>query len=1124
MRIAPPELRTAEGDGRSRRSPRTRPVNPLMAIVKVLASLRLTVALFAFSIGLVFFGTLAQKTAGIGTVVDRYFWSWGVLVELQPTLEFGKIFFSLPKDATAPSWMKLPFPGGKLIGALMFINLVAAHATRFRLSWKRTGIWVAHSGIMLLFIGEAVTREFQVEQRMTIHEGESTNYTEDTRNYELAFTTSDGEGNDRVTVVPGSALVKSAKRKQRIKHDDLPVDIEVREYMANSKLEDPASPRNPTGAENPANAGLGKDIVALKKDEVSGVDPNQQIDLPSAYVTLYVKDTDNPLGTYLVSLWFTFNPFERDSSKAKQSTKVDGKVYDLAFRSTRYYKPYKLQLVKFKFDRYKGTSSAKNYSSDLILDDPEREQVRDVHVAMNEPLRYRGETFYQSNFDKETETTTILQVVRNPGWIIPYVSCGMVTVGLLFHFLLYLSQYLLRKRAIVREGSGSKSLTEILLPCGLVAFGVLFLLAQAAPRSTGETPNLKETGNLPVVEGGRVKPLDTVARVYLRKISGREEVVLDDGTKISAMKWLMDVISAPPQSKGPAWKYKVIRIENDQVLSLLGLTRREGYRYSLDEIEGKIPELKSAVDKIKGKPERKGPKGVEDAKVEESVKKFFESKDRDVFEAKVIETAERIELYSKLTTRAAPLMLPPGDFANPHRDALGALIGGHVGQMSPASRDWTSYGDLNQEANQVAREAVFGKMVITEEMLARMPPQQRKQFEILMGQFETVRREFLEQDPHALQLYDLFTAYRANDDGRYTKSLTEFKKATEPGVSESDRRKVRFEVFLNEFAPAYQVIFLYGLAFVVCATGWLTSAFEPRYGLAVRRGAFWLLVLTLVIHTFALFSRMYLMDRPLVFVTNLYSSAVFIGWAAVGVCLVLERIFPLGLGNAVASVIGFSTAIIAHNLAASGDTLEMMQAVLDTNFWLATHVTTVTLGYSATYVAGFFGLLYVGLGVFTTLLKRPVGPAPVKGGTPVELGKVLGQVMYGIVCLATLLSFVGTVLGGIWADQSWGRFWGWDPKENGAVLIVIWNALILHARWSGLTKDRGTAILAIAGIMITTWSWFGTNQLGVGLHAYGFSNQLALGCAITWVACLGCIGLGLIPSKYWSSLAPGNRK
>jgi ABC-type transport system involved in cytochrome c biogenesis permease subunit len=134
-----------------------------------------------------------------------------------------------------------------------------------------------------------------------------------------------------------------------------------------------------------------------------------------------------------------------------------------------------------------------------------------------------------------------------------------------------------------------------------------------------------------------------------------------------------------------------------------------------------------------------------------------------------------------------------------------------------------------------------------------------------------------------------------------------------------------------------------------------------------------------------------------------------------------------------------------------------------------------------------------------------------------ELGKSITRMIYGIICFATLFSFVGTVLGGIWADQSWGRFWGWDPKENGALIIVLWNALILHARWGGLVRDGGLANLAIVGNIVTAWSWFGVNMLGIGLHSYGFTSA-----AFMWLVAFGSsqlllIGLGLLPRQYWRS-------
>jgi ABC-type transport system involved in cytochrome c biogenesis permease subunit len=225
------------------------------------------------------------------------------------------------------------------------------------------------------------------------------------------------------------------------------------------------------------------------------------------------------------------------------------------------------------------------------------------------------------------------------------------------------------------------------------------------------------------------------------------------------------------------------------------------------------------------------------------------------------------------------------------------------------------------------------------------------------------------------------------------------------------------------------------------------------------------------------------------------------------------------------------TLLIAHNLALGGDTMEMLRAVLDTNFWLATHVVVVTLGYASTFAAGLLAITYIFLGVFTPLLKQKVGAQgaavgakPVaKGGSQMEVGKALTKMIYGIVCFATLFSFVGTVLGGIWADQSWGRFWGWDPKENGALIIVLWNVIILHARWGGMIRDRGLANMAVFGNIVTSFSWFGVNMLGIGLHSYGFMDA-----AFNWLMLfvgtqLAIILLGtLLPLRFWRSFRPAS--
>ncbi|MGH7955728.1 MAG: cytochrome c biogenesis protein, partial [Opitutaceae bacterium] len=289
---------------------------------------------------------------------------------------------------------------------------------------------------------------------------------------------------------------------------------------------------------------------------------------------------------------------------------------------------------------------------------------------------------------------------------------------------------------------------------------------------------------------------------------------------------------------------------------------------------------------------------------------------------------------------------------------------------------------------------------------------------------------------------------------------------------------------------------LYGCALFIGIFSWLAW---PQ---ALGRAAFWWVAVAWVVATAGIATRMWLEGRPPV--TNLYSSALFVGWGAVGLCLILEHFYRNAIGSVAASVIGFSTLLIAHHLSLTGDTLEMMRAVLDSNFWLATHVIVVTSGYSATFLAGFLALIYIVRGVFTTTLDKVTADS-------------LSRMVYGIVCFATLFSFVGTILGGIWADQSWGRFWGWDPKENGALIIVIWNAIILHARWGGMIKQRGLMCLAVGGNIATAWSWFGTNMLGVGLHSYGFTDAAFVALTAFAISQVVFIGIANLPLGMWRS-------
>ena len=350
-------------------------------------------------------------------------------------------------------------------------------------------------------------------------------------------------------------------------------------------------------------------------------------------------------------------------------------------------------------------------------------------------------------------------------------------------------------------------------------------------------------------------------------------------------------------------------------------------------------------------------------------------------------------------------------------------------------------------------------------------------------------------------MIETLTAWQQDDVEQFNHAVANYgSMLSESKVSHLSTDAIRLESFFNHFEPLWKSMYLY---FPVLLFGFLSWIMWSK---PLRQAGFWLMVLAFVVHTIALGMRMSISGRPPV--TNLYSSSIFIGWAVVAACFMIEPLLKNGIGNVIGSTAGMTTLVIAHYLARDeGDTLGVMQAVLDTTFWLATHVVCITLGYAATFLAGAFGIAYCFKSRFGTETKSP---------EMVQLGKIT----YGILCYALFFSLIGTILGGLWADDSWGRFWGWDPKENGAMLIVMWNAVILHARWDKMVRDYGTAVLAIFGNIVTAWSWFGVNELSAGLHNYGFTEGRLLALLIFVGIQLALITIAVIPVLLRKSQTP----
>lgn len=375
----------------------------------VITSLKLTIVCLSAAMVLVFAGTLAQVHLGTHVAQERFFQS--LFVWWQP--EGGR--FPLPI-----------LPGGHLLGAVLLINLVAAHIRRFRWSWGKLGIHLIHAGLILMLAGGLLTDLFSVESHMRLDEGETKNYSEDLRLTELAVIDESDPEYEQVTAIPESRL----RRSKVIDTERLPFVISIEHFFQNSTMVRLSQAGE--GASPAATKGIGTGIAVRGLPRTTA--PNER-DIVSAIIRIVPKEGGSDAGTWLVS----------NGLGAPQRFTEAGRTWRLEFRQRRYYKPYSVTLQDFTHERYPGTEIPKDFSSRVALIDPEQGVNREVLIYMNNPLRYRGETYYQSGFDNN-DRTTILQVVRNPSWKLPYISCVVVGVGMIAQFGAGLTRFARKRR------------------------------------------------------------------------------------------------------------------------------------------------------------------------------------------------------------------------------------------------------------------------------------------------------------------------------------------------------------------------------------------------------------------------------------------------------------------------------------------------------------------------------------------------------------------------------------------------------------------------------------------------------------------------------------------------------
>jgi ABC-type transport system involved in cytochrome c biogenesis permease subunit len=563
---------------------------------------------------------------------------------------------------------------------------------------------------------------------------------------------------------------------------------------------------------------------------------------------------------------------------------------------------------------------------------------------------------------------------------------------------------------------------------------------------------------LPVLEGGRIKPLDTLAREKLRQFSGQE---FFQGRPARA--WLADAVFDPAgASEAP-----IFHVADSEVRAVLGLAEARK-QFSLIELEAAI------------------------LKAEAIIRPLIAAKNEITPAQKALVVLHDDVVLFKQLLRSFSLLLPlnvkvPKSFDvqqnRPHSyldlvDQEPAITAGlrklmrrkgeKIETYTPAERDLAF---LSYSLKEIAAGGTGNQIM---RVLPNTLPGHAAEDAWVTPWMTRLEGKSGPGDEHLLTLWqDMATAYRDDDAAGFMKAAAQIQIATQPHVN---TRLMQAEYLYHLINPLWLAMLLYGAALAAAGAAMFLPVLARLEKLLLP-----LMIGGVLLHGLALAARLLILQRPPV--GTLYESVLFVAFiCAAGVsCARSSPARPyIRMAGALA---GFVLLLVAPSVMPKGESMEMLVAVLNTNFWLATHVVCITAGYGVCVLTAILAHVRMGMVAYA-----PRGAAVKSAG--------LVAALHGLSILALLLTTVGTILGGIWADQSWGRFWGWDPKENGALLIVLWLVWLQHGRLSGHISLLGFhAGLAFLNVIVAL-SWFGVNLLGVGLHAYGFTSGLAEGLAV----------------------------
>ncbi|MEM9410376.1 MAG: cytochrome c biogenesis protein ResB, partial [Planctomycetota bacterium] len=624
---------------------------------------------------------------------------------------------------------------------------------------RKAGIVLLHLGIAGLLANEIFVTMTNEEHRVSFAEGETVHHAVDLRETELVVIDRSDSEYDSMTVLPAELL----KPGETIDDERFPFKITCLDYFENSDVL-----RVGPMADNKATKGFGKRFIAVDKTSTSGVEMGSGVDQASAYIKLTSRNGES-LGVFLLSQAAYASSIVDTVEVEKNST------YQIGLRYKTIYTPYSMTLNDVKAEYYVGTETPKWFSSKVVINDEENAVKSEQLIWMNNPLRYRDQTFYQTNYQKLKDTElSVLQVVRNNGWMIPYVCCMFVVVGLVAQFQQSLTSYLSKpqksKETITEEHDAPQ--VSILWRWGptwllvgffglYVASGLARSISPIVKKAKGSDIRLDLFGKIPVTKGGRVQPMDSYARNLTRQLCNREFVIDGLGNKQPAIRWLADLMFDPKAADD----YQILRIEDMNVQNALGLPRRKGLKYTFAEIkEANETLVKQLIEAEKLPPE-------EINVFHKRLREVFH-KSRIIMEAQSAfsgtkgryskdDLFERLEVASNLveSKTSMPFVIPTQDTENPWLPVSLLTERFWLESFAPKENDSTNFqlasnlikADFAPRKPDLIKQKIIGDMMqyedIVEGMLARFKLERKDELEeVLLRNWDLIPRDVYEDE------------------------------------------------------------------------------------------------------------------------------------------------------------------------------------------------------------------------------------------------------------------------------------------------------------------------------------------------------------------------------------------